>query len=355
MTTAPRIAMAAALAAVTLPAQQAWALDDVVVSIKPLHSLVAGVMRGVGEPHLIVTGAASPHTYAMRPSDAAAIEDASLVFWAGPDLETFMERPLAALGGDAAVVELGARSALELLPFREGGPFEAHGHAHGDGDRDNDGHDEEGHDDHDHAGHDDHDHDEDHAHHEDGDEEAGDDHAHGHTGGFDMHFWLDPVNAAAVVGTIEAALAKADPGNAETYAANADALRARLDELVSEVEAEVEPLRGRSFIVFHDAYQYFEKRFDIPAAGSITVSPEVMPGAERLSGIRDRIAGLDAACVFAEPQFEPRLVEIVIEGTGAKAGVLDPEGGSLEEGPELYFDLIRNLAASLADCLGAKD
>jgi zinc transport system substrate-binding protein len=142
-----------------------------------------------------------------------------------------------------------------------------------------------------------------------------------------------------------------DPDNAGKYQQNAAALQARLDALTAEIEAEIAPVKGKGFIVFHDAYHYFEKRFGVQAAGSITVSPEVMPGAERIAAIKARVAELGATCVFAEPQFEPRLVEVVIEGTGARAGVLDPEGGSLTEGPELYFDLMRNLATSLRDCL----
>jgi zinc transport system substrate-binding protein len=342
---------ATALAMVSaLPAQAL----EVVVSIKPLHSLVAGVMGETGTPKLIVRGAASPHTYALRPSDAAALEAAELVFWIGPGLEAFLEKPLAALGGDAKSVEIAWQKAVTLLPLREGGPFEAHSH----------GDDEHGHGD--HAGHDHDDDDDDHAHGEDHDDHdheedhAADDHEHGtgpgqHTHGpeeFDMHLWLDPQNAAAVVGVIEAALAEADPANAAAYKANAEALRGRLAALSGEIDAELAPVKGKPFIVFHDAYQYFENRFGMPAAGSITVSPEVMPGAERLTQIRTRITETGAACVFAEPQFEPRLVQTLIEGTSAKAGVLDPEAGAIEEGPELYFTMMRGIADNLRACLG---
>ncbi|MBX3530522.1 MAG: zinc ABC transporter substrate-binding protein [Rhizobiaceae bacterium] len=333
---------ATALAAVFVVPAQAL---EVVVSIKPLHSLVAGVMGDTGTPKLIVKGASSPHTYTMRPSDAAALEAAELVFWIGPGMEAFLEKPLAALGGDATSVEIAWQKSVTLLPLREGGPFEAHSH---------DGHD------HEHADHndddDDHAHDEDHDHDED---QATDDHEHGtgpgqHTHGpeeFDMHLWLDPENAAAVVGVIETALVQADPANAAAYKANAEALRGRLEALTGEIDGELEPVRGKPFIVFHDAYQYFENRFGMPAAGSITVSPEVMPGAERLTQIRARIVEAGAACVFAEPQFEPRLVETLIEGTPARAGVLDPEAGAIEEGPELYFVLMRGIAHNLRACL----
>lgn len=315
-----------ATAAILATSAPALALDGVVASIKPVHSLVAGVMQGVGEPRLIVKGAASPHTYALRPSEAAALESAKLIFWIGHDMEAFLDKALDSLGGNARIVELAKAEGLSLLPFREGGAFEGHD----DEDEDAAG------DSHNHG----HDHKHDHGH--------GHDHAHGE---FDMHFWLDPANAKAMVDAVEGALKEVDPENAGRYGENAAALQARLDALAEEVEAEIAPVKDRRFIVFHDAYHYFERRFGVTAAGSITVSPEVMPGAERIAAIKAKVAELGATCVFAEPQFEPRLVNVVIEGTGARAGVLDPEGGSLTEGPELYFDLVRNIAISLRDCL----
>ena len=150
---------------------------------------------------------------------------------------------------------------------------------------------------------------------------------------------------------IEKALAEADPANAARYEANAEAVAARLDMLVSEVTADLQPVGDRPFIVFHDAYRYFEKRFGVSAAGSITVSPDIMPGAARIGEIRAKVQELDAACIFAEPQFEPKLVATVTEGTQARSGVLDPLGASLDDGPALYFELIRNMAASIRACL----
>lgn len=345
----------------------AHALEGVVASIKPVHSLVAGVMQGAGEPHLIVRGAASPHTYSLRPSDAAALEASKLVFWVGPGLETFLDGAIDTLGANAAVVELGEAHGLVKLPFREGGPFDAHEHG--------DGHEEHGAADHGHgeaheeAGHHDEEHDHgetaaaghDHAHDDEGhghdetaeaehDHDAGHDHDHG---GFDTHLWLDPQNAAAMVHEIEEALATADPENAALYAENAEKLEARLDELAVEIAAELAPVKDRPFVVFHDAYQYFENRFGLRAAGSITVNPDVMPGAERLTEIRSRIEELGATCVFAEPQFEPKLVTVATEGTGAGSGVLDPLGATLDDGPDLYFELMRNMASSLRECLAS--
>lgn len=317
----------------------AWALDGVVASIKPVHSLVAAVMEGVGEPELLVKGAASPHAYALRPSEARALERAKVVFWVGEGMETFLAGPLETLGGNARVVELVKAHDLVELDFREGGPFEAHDHGDHEG--------------HDHAHDDDDDDDDDEADHDGGDNHAHEGHGHeGHDhGAIDMHLWLDPSNAKAFVHEIEEALSAADPDNAATYEANADALNEKLDALIAETDAALAPVRGRGFVVFHDAYQYFENRFDIQAAGSITVSPEAIPGAQRLTDIRAKVAELGATCIFAEPQFEPRLISVVAEGTQARTGALDPLGADLEDGPELYFELIRNLSTSLTTCL----
>ncbi len=345
--------LASSLLAAT--AASARAEVNVVASIKPVHSLVAAVMDGVGVPELIIEGAGSPHNYALKPSQAGMLEKANVVFWIGHELEAFLEKPLETVGAKAKSVELIDAHDLVKLGFREGGAFDKHGHG--------DEKAEAGHDDHDHdkkakAGHGDHDHDHDkkgkaghgdHDHDHDKKAEAG--HAGHEHGEFDSHIWLDPVNAKAMVHEIEEVMVEADPGNAAKYKANAEAVMSRLDALVAEVSADLKPVHEKGFIVFHDAYQYFEKRFDVTAAGSITVSPEVMPGAERITEIRARVQELGAACVFAEPQFEPRLVSTVTENTKAKAGVLDPLGASLDAGPDLYFQLIRNMATSMKTCL----
>ena len=298
---------------------------DVVVSIKPVHALVAAIMQGVGEPGLIVEGANSPHTYSMKPSNARALQNANLVFWVGPGLEAFLTKPLEALGAKATQVELSEAPGLTRLKFREGGAFEAHDHG------------EEGHD------HDDGDEDHDHA-------AGGHDHHHDE-GEFDMHLWLDPMNAKAMAAEIEKALVKADPDNAATYSANTRALDEKLDALDKELAQTVAPIRDKPFIVFHDAYQYFEHRYHVRVAGSITVSPETLPGAERIAEIHKKVSELGATCVFAEPQFEPKLVQVVLEGSSAKAGTLDPEAATLPQGPDLYFQLMRGIATSLKTCL----
>ena len=307
---------------------------NVVASVKPVHSLVSGVMDGVGKPDLIVQGSASPHTYSLRPSQARQLEDADLVFWMGHELESFLEQPLEAIATKAHVVELIDSSKLKKIQMREGGMFDAHAH---------DDHDEhEGHDDHDeHEGHDDHD-----------EHEGHDDHGHGE---FDVHVWLDPENAKVLVNEIKLALIELDPVNASKYEANSNKMNTKLDQLIDEVSKKLESEQGKGYVVFHDAYQYFEQRFGMSAVGSITVSPEVVPGANRIRELKEKINELNAHCVFSEPQFEPKLVSTVIEGTQANTGVLDPLGASIKDGPELYFTLIRNMADSLHECLSKKD
>jgi zinc transport system substrate-binding protein len=387
-----RFIKAAFLATTVLSTSATLAKADVkvVASIKPVHSLVAAVMQGVGSPDLIVDGAASPHTYSLKPSQARRLQDADLIFWIGHELEAFLEKPIDGIATGATAVSLLDSHGLTKVKFRDGGAFEDHGHDdhghdekhddHGhDKKHDDHGHDEK-HDDHGHdkkhddhghdkkhddhghdEKHDDHGHDEkhdDHGHdkkHDDhGHDEKHDDHGHDDHGhdGFDPHVWLDPVNAKAIVHEIEEALSEADPDNAAAYAANASSVMGRLDSLVTEINGELQPVKGRGYIVFHDAYQYFETRFGMTAIGSITVSPEVLPGAERVAILQEKVRHLDATCVFAEPQFEPKLVATVTENTDAGTGVLDPLGAAIDDGPDLYFTLIRNMARSLKNCLG---
>jgi zinc transport system substrate-binding protein len=289
---------------------------NVVATIKPIHSLVAQVMGDVGEPRLLVGGAASPHTYSMKPSDARALNAARVVFRVSEEIEPFTRKIVASLPKSVSVVTLAEAPGLKLLDKRTGDTFESH----------------------------------DHGHHENGKHDHGhDDHDHGPVR--DGHVWLDPQNAAAMVREIARALSEAAPAHAATFKANADKAIAGIDSLAQEIEAELAPVKGKSFVVFHDAYQYFEQRFGLTAAGAITVSPEVQPSAKRLSEIRGKIKSLGVACVFAEPQFKSKLVATVIEGTGAKAGTLDPEGASVEPGDGAYAALLRNLAQGLTSCL----
>jgi len=323
---------------------------SVVASIKPVYSLVAAIMDGVGDPHLIVQGVESPHTFSLKPSRARTIADADVIIWIGPELEPALGKPIRSLGAGAAVVELATVNGLTRLPFRAGGAFEDHekdddhrkGQEHDDGHGHNEhGHNEHGHDEHDHNehGHDEHDHDE-HDH---------DEHDHE---GTDPHLWLDPMNAALFAGAIAEALITADPGNATRYRSNADRLSSEISELSERVSTRMAPLKERPFIVFHDAYRYFEDRFGLAAAGSFTINPEIRPGARRLRELRHKIEELGAVCVFAEPQFSRKLLTVATDGTRARIGLLDPLGSNIADGPDLYVTLIQRMAESFESCLG---
>lgn len=291
----------------------AHADPTVVASIPPVHSLVAGVMEGIGDAHLLVKGGASPHTYALRPSDATLLNRADVVFWVGEELETFLVKPLAALGGGADVVALSKVPGLKLLTAREGGLWEEDKHE------------------------------------TDGDHER--EHEHG---GHDMHVWLDPANAKAMVESIVTMLVRRDPAHAGAYTANGAALRARIDGLKREIGTILAPVTGRPFMVFHDAYQYFEEAFGLNAVGALSVAPQRLPGAKRLGELRARLTSADVRCVFREPQFAPKLAETLVDGTAARIGVLDPLGAGLKAGPDLYFRLLKSDAESLRNCLEGK-
>lgn len=332
-------------------------VPGVAVDIAPAHSLVARVMEGIGTPGLIVPPGASPHEYSLRPSDAAALQDADLVFWMGEDLAPWMADAVKTLAVNATVTSLLEVDGTILLEFREGALFEAHAH---------DEHDE--HDEHAHDEHDEHDENDEHAHDEEGhdddheehahddghegdhEEMAHDDHGHAH-GDHDPHAWLSPENAATWLNVIAGQLSAADPDNAGAYFANAAAGRAEMEALSATVSETLDPVRGRNFIVFHDAYQYFESAFDFPASGAISLSDASDPSPARIAEIQDWIREEGIGCVLAEPQFNPGLVATVLGGTEASTGVIDPLGADLEPGPALYPQVIRNLAAALAECL----
>ena len=313
----------AILAAILLCSTSSYALAEIKVmaSIKPVHSLVAAIMEGVGTPSLIVQGAGSPHTYSLKPSQADELQNADVVFWVGHELEAFLEKPIETIATKAVAVSLIDTKGITVLPPRETGSFEPHDH------------DAEGEPEAEAAG------------------EAGKEHAHDHGEEVDAHIWLDPQNALLMAAEIEQALAKADPANAAAYAANAKKLKDNIAALETDLKTILEPTKGKGFIVFHDAYQYFETRFGVSVLGSITTSPEVIPGAERISEMRAKVTSLKAACVFAEPNFEPKLVNTIVEGTPAKIGTLDPEAAGINEGPALYGEMMRGIATSIRDCI----
>jgi zinc transport system substrate-binding protein len=339
MTLLHSAATAAILSAVmALPAS---ADISVVASIKPIHSLVSGVMAGVGVPSLIVEGAGSPHTYALKPSRARALQDADVVFWVGHELELFLEKPLKSLGANAEIVALIDAPGLKLLPFREGGPGDALD------DEDHADHKDEDHADHKDEYHADHK-DEYHADHKDEDHAEPENH-HDH-GGVDPHVWLNPDNAKQIVRQISKTLLASDPANANVYRANAEGLLKRLDMLVAEMTVRLAPVAKQHFVVFHDSYHYLEDRFSLESVSSITVNPDVIPGAERVGEIQNRVRELDAVCIFAEPQFSSKLVQVIAEAGTVTTSVLDPLGSGFPDGPNLYFEMMRAMASTMRDC-----
>ena len=293
---------------------------SVVTSIKPLHSLTSYIMEGVGEPELIIDGVASPHNFQIKPSHAKMLQNADLVIWIGEDLESFLPTALKSIPKDAVVFELLDQSGLKKLKFREKNIFE---------------------------GHDDHGHDENAKKEDDHDDHGHDDHGHGH-GSFDPHIWLDPANAKVIVKKITNQLSKIDKDNASKYKANSKKVIKDLDGLIKEVKNEIN--KDASFVVFHDAYQYFEKRFGLNVIGALTVNTDVMPGAEQLSEIREVIEHEKAKCIFSEPQFNPNIINSIASDTGVKTGVLDPLGANIDKGKNMYFDLIKDMSNSLKGC-----
>lgn len=291
---------------------------SVVVSSKPIHALVASVMAGVGTPDVLVSGAASPHSYAMKPSDAKKANTADVFFRVSESLEPFTGKLVSSLPKSVKIVSLAEAPGLTLLERRTGGAFQDHDHGHSHGKKAKAKHK------HDH----DHDHDED-----------------------DPHVWLDPNNAKAMVRHIADVLAEVAPDKATQIRANADAEIDRLDTLASDLEQQLKPLASKPFVVYHDAYQYLEKRYGLQAVGSLTVNPDVTPSGRRLRDLRRKITETKAECVFAEPQFEARITNLIADGTKARTGTLDPEGTTLTPGPELYHTLMRNLAEGLKGCL----
>lgn len=303
----------ALLCATLLPLSCAALADSaprVVASILPLYSLVAAVMDGVGRPSLIVDPNASPHTYTMRPSGAAALARADVVFWMGEDLETFLVRPLANLATKARRVALLRTPALVLYPNRASGPWERETeHERSSSVRD---------------------------------------HLPGH---IDPHVWLDPRNAAILVQRIATVLSQVDPGHSARYRANAVAVEARLTVLDRELARRLAPVRGIPFLVFHDAYQYLDRRYGLNAVGSIVSSPDRLPGARRITQLRQKVLSSHARCLFREPQFSSPLGDRLARTTRLREGVLDPLGSAYPPGPEAYFRLMKANADAIVECL----
>ena len=308
------------LAAVWMAAPLCAAVPAVVTDIPAVQGIVAAVMAGVGTPSVLLGAGADPHHTALRPSEARALDQAQVVVWVGPQLSPSVARAISALADGATLVTLAEVPGTEVLPVRVSPVFAPH--------RDDEG-------------------------------EAGHDEGHDHAtapgsappGLIDPHLWLDPDNAVVWAEAIAATLSAADPEHAATYAANAAAFAERIAALDAEVDGLLAPVRGRPFVVFHDAYQYYEHRFDISAAAAIALSDASDPGPARIQAIRAEVAAVGAVCALAEPQFNPGLIRTVFEGQPVRIVTIDHLGGSLPAGPALYFELIRTMSQALADCL----
>jgi zinc transport system substrate-binding protein len=309
-----RLILAAAFAAVLTTS--GLAAPRVVATIKPIHSIAANVMAGIAEPQLLLDAAVSEHTAQLTPSQVEAMTNADLIVVVGENLEAFLHKALQ--NPDIArktLFEAGELPGLKLLPVRSGGLWEPHHHGAEAG-------------------------------------EAGEDPDHGHAhGSNDPHIWMDPENVKLIARALARTLGELDRENAARYEANAEKFAGDLDKLSAEIREAVKPVSDKRYIVFHDAYQYFETRFGMSPAGSITVNPEAPPGAKRIKEIHDRIAQTNAACVFAEPQFESKYVETVIEGTKAKASMLDGLGAKEPAGAQAYAGMMHKFVTALIQCL----
>ena len=289
-------------------------VPQVTTDIPVTHSLVTRVMAGIGTPDLIVNRGASPHDYSLRPSNAASLEAADVVFWISNGLTPWLDDALNTLARNAKVIELMDAKGATVLPFRDGATFETHSHRHK--------HDEDGHDEDEHA-----------------------------TVNIDPHGWLDPDNGKTWLDVIATELSKIDPENTDIYFDNVSQGKTDIDAVISEIDATLATFRGTNFIVYHDAYQYFERRFDVLAAGSISMGDVSDPSPARIAEIRQTVEELDMTCVFSEPQFNPELIATVVDGTKARARVIDPLGTRLALGADFYLNLLRNIAQTMASCL----
>ena len=276
----------------------------IIASIKPLHSIILNVVKDE-EVDLLLGGALSPHDYMLKPSDMKKLQNADLVFYIDDSaLETFLSRPLRTLDKEVRKISLASKQNLTLLPIREGGIWE----------KEDDGH----------------------------------DHSHGKN---DIHIWLDSENAIKITKHIVRELSRINPANKSVYKRNAQAFIERIKANRVKTKKKLEAIKDSSFIVFHDAYQYYDKEYNLNAAGSISLNPEISPTPQRINEIKLKIKKDAVKCVFREPQFSSKIVQTIINDTNAKEGLLDPLGSDLEPGKDLYLKLINKLTEGLTDCL----
>ena len=324
----PALALPMILSSAALKAD----VPNVVADIAPVHSLVSMVMKGVGEPQLLIPQNASPHHYAMRPSEAKALQEANLVVYLGHDMSPWLEPLFETVAASAEPLDLSEVDGVLQLSYREGPVFGEH-----EGHDDHDDH--EGHD-HEEEGHDDHD-----------DHEGHDDHAHHDHDGNDPHMWLDPENALVWLDAIASELGHIDPENAARYRANAKTAKEEISHEIHHIEDHLKSVQGQEFLVFHDAYQYFENRFGIFATGSISIGDASKPSPKRLQQLKHHFEEEGIHCVLSEPQYSSKLINSVFGGFKPHIGVVDPIGVDLELGSGLYLELLENIAVGIAQCV----
>ena len=290
--------------------------QGIAVSIKPLHALVQGVMGDTGEADLLMRQSASPHGYSLRPSQLRLLQKARAVFYIDDAFEPFLRNALSNLPQTVGIIEIAHQPGMEILPLRNNGDWDDHDHSVR-GHQENSAHTNT-----------DHGHDED-----------------------DLHVWLDTDNARIMVKVIARKLGEIYPDNKPIYHKNAESLLDRLGVLDKDLAGILNPVKGKPYIVLHDAFQYFDHQHGLNGVGSITVEPNQSPSITDVQTIRKKLRDKNVICVFREPQFSDRLIETVIEGSSVRVGTLDPIGASLAQTPDFYFLLLQNLANDFAACL----
>ncbi|MEP3299686.1 MAG: zinc ABC transporter substrate-binding protein [Pseudoruegeria sp.] len=332
----------------------------VVTDIAPVHSLVSQVMGDLGDPVLLVDGAADPHSFQLRPSQTRVLANSDLLIWIGPEFTPWLER--AADGASFAGVSLALTGIEPSAHDTMASHKTEHNEEHANEDHEHhDEHEAEGHDEHEH--HDEHESDEHHDEHTDHDEEehheehAADDHEseghdedHHHAHGADIHAWLDPVVAQTWLVEIAEHLSEADPENAAVYGSNALSAQLRIDDLTLNVQSQLDKANVGPILVYHDAYAPFADRFEVEVAGALRKEDHSAPSAAHLRELQETIETTGVECVFLEPQQDSDLMDSIIGDQSVGRGVLDPTGATLLPGPHLYDALILGLAVSIATC-----
>jgi len=307
----------------------------VVSTIQPINSLVNAVIGNTGKTISLIPAKASPHDYKLKPSDTKKLQNANIIFFVSDHLETSVTKVFKNLPKNIKIINLMEDAGIKHLAIRDNEAWERHDHHHRHGDHDDyDKHVKKD---------DDHDHDKHSKKHDDHDDHEKED---------DVHIWLSPDNAVKIIKKINKELSLFFPENAKTYNQNANQMIKKINQLKVELKKELLGIKDEPFIVFHDAYQYFETSFDLNAVGSVALEGDIASSPKQISFIKDKIVKLKASCVFQEPQFDSRLVQIVVESTNAQIGILDPLGVNIKSGENFYLQLLKNMAKTLKDCLG---